>query len=162
MEDVETTRKRYRPRRIVTLFVGESAPSSGKFFYCGNTALKRYMEQALQSAGLAGDDDFLERFKAYGWYLDDLVLTPVNNLQKAERRKQCRDAQNSFAERIVNYRPQAIVPMLFSIKEIVKAAADEAGSNAPIYPVPFAGNGQQRRFFQEMARILPKLPREPG
>src|SRR5229473_704723 len=45
MEAVEATRARFRPERITTLFVGESAPDSG---------------------------DFFTRFKAYGWYLDDL------------------------------------------------------------------------------------------
>ena len=33
MEPVEVTCARYRPDRITTLFVGESAPSSGAFFY---------------------------------------------------------------------------------------------------------------------------------
>jgi hypothetical protein len=39
------------------------------------------VERALGEGG-----DFLERFKAYGWYLDDLVLIPVNRLEPAERR----------------------------------------------------------------------------
>jgi hypothetical protein len=49
--DTEAIRERYRPKRIMTLFVGESAPSSGKFFYRGNTALKRNMETAMKAAG---------------------------------------------------------------------------------------------------------------
>ena len=64
--DTELIRQSYRPSKIVTLFVGESAPKSGKFFYIGNTALKRYMEDAMKAASLGGHDDFLERFKSYG------------------------------------------------------------------------------------------------
>jgi ferredoxin-NADP reductase len=75
MDAVESVRKRYRPQQIMTLFVGESAPHGGQFFYFGNTGLTRYMKQAMEAAGLGGEDNFLERFKAYGWYLDDLVLT---------------------------------------------------------------------------------------
>ena len=77
-ESVETVRAHYRPKTILTLFIGESAPYSGDFFYFGNTALTGYMHKAMGAAGLGGAGDFLERFKSYGWYLDDLVLTPIN------------------------------------------------------------------------------------
>ena len=75
--NVEVTRARYRPDRITTLFIGEAAPAREAFFYYGNSALTRHMETAL------------EPFKAYGWYLNDLVLTPVDHLQKPERAAQC-------------------------------------------------------------------------
>src|SRR5262249_28972070 len=131
----------------------------GKFFYLGNTALKRHMQETMEAAGLSGSVDFLERFKSFRWYLDDLVLTPVNQLTPIERKAACLNAGKSLAERIVKYRPEAIVPLLYSIKDIVQDAARDAGSDAPCYPVPFAGMGQQNRFREEMARILPKLPR---
>ena len=54
----------------------------------------RYMQQATEAALGVGSGEFLDRFKAWGWFLDDLVLTPVNNLknqrsalQNAERHK---------------------------------------------------------------------------
>jgi hypothetical protein len=159
-ESVELFRQQNRPARILTLFVGESAPHSGKFFYLGNTALRRHMQEAIEAAKLGGFGDFLERFKSYGWYLDDLVLSPVNELTKVERKAACLNAQKSLAERIAKYRPEAIVPLLLSIKDVVQGAARDAGSTAPCYPVPFAGMGQQNRFRKEMARILPKLPRK--
>ncbi len=158
-KSVETVRASYRPKPILTLFVGESAPNSGDFFYYGNTALTGYMSKAMEAAGLGGDGDFLERFKAYGWYLDDLVLTPVNHLKRARRKKECRDAQSSMAARIKEYQPRAIVSLLLSIRDIVEAAAIDAGSNARLFAVPFAGMGQQLRFLEKMAHILPLLPR---
>jgi hypothetical protein len=88
-EAIEAVRARYRPNRITTLFVGESAPNSGAFFYCGNTAMLRNMQRAVEAA-IDGEGDFLERFKSYSWYLDDLVLTPVNQLRiHSERRAKC-------------------------------------------------------------------------
>jgi hypothetical protein len=39
MEPVEIIRTRYRPDRITTLFVGESAPASGAFFYHGDSTM---------------------------------------------------------------------------------------------------------------------------
>jgi hypothetical protein len=156
--NVEVTRTRYRPDRITTLFVGESAPASEAFFYYGNSALTRHMETALTANGLGGSGDFLERFKAYGWYLDDLVLTPVDHLQKAEREAQCIAAMNSLADRIAEYSPLAIVSLLLKIKGIVGSAAKLARSDAIQLAVPFPGHGQQARFQREMARILPRLP----
>jgi hypothetical protein len=118
------------------------------------TNLKRAVEQALGEGG-----DFLERFKAYGWYLDDLVLTPVNQLTRPERDAKCRDAQNGLAARIAEYRPLAIVSLMLGIKSIVDAAAIEAGNDAPRFAVPFPGVGQQGRFQTAMAQIIPTLPR---
>ena len=160
LEVVEGARKRFRPERITTLFVGESAPVSGDFFYFGNTALQRFMERAVEDA-LGKGDDFLEQFKGYGWYLDDLVLTPVNHLTRSERNAQCSAAQDNLAARIAKYRPLAIVSLLISIKSIVDAAAITAGSTAPRFAVPFPGMGQQTRFKIAMAQIIPELPRLP-
>ena len=110
--------------------------------------------------GIGGSDqDFLERFKKYGWFLDDLVLTPVNHLTKSERKAKRREAQNNLAERIAEYQPVAIVSLLLGIKDIVEAAAIAAGSSASRYAVPFPGNGHQSRFHAEMARIIPELPK---
>ncbi len=109
---------------------------------------------------LGGSGNFLDRFKALGWFLDDLVLTPVNNLKNpAERKAKCRAAQAGLADRIAEYRPLAIVTLLLSIKEIVEAAAIAAGSSAARYAVPFPGMGQQRRFLDAMERIVRHLPR---
>jgi hypothetical protein len=160
IKDAEAVRQRYRPKRITTLFVGESRPESGKFFYCGNTQLKRHMQEAMEAKGLGKNGDFLECFKAYGWYLDDLVLEPVDKLSKAEREKLCRDARSDLAARIKEYQPSAIVSLLRRIQVDVETAADEAEYNALRFAVPFPGNGQQNRFRNEMARILPQLPRE--
>jgi hypothetical protein len=158
MESVEAARARFRPERITTLFVGESAPASGNFFYYSNSALFRHMRRAVEHA-LGESDDFLKSFKSYGWYLDDLVLTPVNHLTKSQRKAKCLDAQNTLAHRIAAYQPEAIVSLLMVIKPLVDAAAKMAGSNAPRYAVPFPGMGQQARFQTVIACIIPKLPR---
>jgi hypothetical protein len=158
MEKVETIRKRFLPVRITTLFVGESAPHSGDFFYCGNTAMWSHVKRAVELA-FGKSDDFLKSFQAYGWYLDDLVLEPVNHLPKSQRIAKCLDAQNSLANRIAFYQPEAIVSLLKRIDPFVNAAAILAGSNATRYGVPFPGMGQQTRFQADMAAIIRKLPR---
>jgi hypothetical protein len=158
MEAIEATRMRFRPERITTLFVGESAPASGDFFYYANSAMLGHVRAAAELA-FGQSSDFLKSFKAYGWYLDDLVLEPVDKLSVTERKAKCLGAQNSLADRIADYQPLAIVTLLLSISNIVDAAAIAANCNAPRFAVPFPGMGNQKRFKEEMARILPRLPR---
>ncbi len=160
--DVEATRATYRPARITTLFVGESAPASGDFFYYGNNNMLRHMQRATETALGPSSGDFLDRFRAYGWFLDDLVLTPVDRLRPLERKAKCLGAMDSLRDRIAEYRPLAIVSVLMSIGTIVEGAAKAARSSAPLYCVPFPGMGQQTRFHNEMVAIMPRLPKEPG
>jgi hypothetical protein len=158
MNVVEETRERFRPERIATLFVGESAPLSGDFFYFGGNALLAHMQAAIESE-LGRTDDFLSTFKAYGWFLDDLVLTPVNQMVATKRKAVCRNAEAGLAKRISAYKPLAIVSLLKMIEGNVERAAIAVGSTAPRYVVPFPGMGQQLKFQSAMKVLLPKLPR---
>src|SRR5262249_45796575 len=137
--DVEATRIRYRPERITTLFVGESAPASGDFFYYGNTMMMRSVKRAMDAAGLRSDGDFFEYLKQLGWYLDDLVLTPVDKLAPSERQARCAASEPCLAERIAKYRPQAVVTLLKRIKPNVDAAMAAAGCSVPHHVLPFPG-----------------------
>lgn len=158
MDDIEAVRMRYRPKVITTLFIGESAPKNGTFFYCGENSL---LNQVRLTMKLQSEDapTFLEHFKNLGWYLDDLVLTPINKMRPSERRAKWVESENGLAQRIALYEPQAIVTLLLSIKAVVERAAHLAGSTAPRHYVPFPGNGQQARFRKAMSGIIGKLPR---
>jgi len=166
--EVVKKRLKYHPERIglpiKTLFVGESAPASGDFFYYCRSDLYRCMKAAMEAAGLGGNGDSLKHFQALGWYLDDLVLTPVNKgLSDSERKEACRVAQPCFAKRIAEYQPLAIVSLLLAerVKKSVYAAAAEACNSVDCYAVHFPGQGNQRRFLSDMENIILKLPRHP-
>jgi TDG/mug DNA glycosylase family protein len=111
MTSVEKARKDHRPRRITTLFIAESAPVGGTFFYYGNGHLGRYLQRSIEEV-LAGGGDFLERFKSYGWYLDELVPAPVDHLTPRERRAAHLGAAQDLQRRIAECRPLAIVCLL--------------------------------------------------
>jgi hypothetical protein len=152
--EIERLRLQYRPDRIAVLFVGEAPPASDGFFYRGNSGLTNFMRDAL--GGPSGDTEFLNWFRARGWYLDDLVTTPIESL--GNRRKLCREARTSLAARIAEYQPAAIVCLLKSISDDVEIAASKANSKAPLYAVPFAGQGHQTKFKEQIKRILTELP----
>ena len=153
MSNFESVRRSYRPRRIATLFVGESAPHGGTFFYNQNSGLFREIRKAFR-----GHTRFLDDFKRNGFYLDDLVLEPVNHLGPKDRRSLCRNAVSSFVDRLSDYNPKAIVVLLMSIRPMVLDAMRAAGLSCPVYCTPYPGFGNQPRFHKAMAEIIPNLP----
>ena len=153
MSNFENVRKSYRPRRITTLFVGESAPHGGTFFYNRNSGLFREIQKAFN-----GKELFLEDFRRNGFYLDDLVLEPVNHLERRDRISLCRESVSSLSKRLSSYKPQAVVILLCRIKPMVMGAMVEAGLSYQPHCTPYPGFGNQRRFHQAMAEIIPNLP----
>lgn len=152
---IEEARRRYRPSPIKVLFVGESPPAKGGFFYYGNNNLLRHMRRAV--GGPKDDAAFLESFCDRGWYLDDLVLEPIDDLQPSKRKQRREEAREGLAARIAEYRPLRIVALLRAIEADVSAASATAGSQARRYTVPFPGRFGVAAFLREMERILPDL-----
>ncbi|WP_263368398.1 hypothetical protein [Edaphobacter bradus] len=153
----EGTRASYRPDRITTLFVGESAPHGGTFFYNQDSGLFREIRKAFR-----GEARFLDNFKRNGFYLDDLVLEPVNHLEDKDRRSFCRKAVSSFAKRLRDYNPKAVVILLISIRPMVLKAMHEAGLSCQTFCTPYPGFGNQPRFHKAMTEIIPNLPVASG
>ena len=159
LEDrIARARECYRPARIAVLFVAETPPSTGKFFYFGKNNMLRQMQRVIEPS-ITDDKAFLESFKARGWYFDDLVLKPLRSpLTRSEREEICWSAKDSLADRIKIYRPRAIVSLLYSIRHIVECAATKAGAaEACFESVRFPGQGHERRFQEEMKPVLRKL-----
>jgi hypothetical protein len=154
--DREKLRHSFRPQRITALFVGESEPAGGTFFYKEDSVLYRSMKKSF------GDiTDFLPEFKANGFFLDDLVLYPINNMEGKVRVEHRRKSVPSLARRMIDYGPSAVVIVMCAIEEMVVDAMDEAGlSHVPHYVTPFPSfPNNKRRFQADMAKIIPNLPK---
>jgi hypothetical protein len=155
VSEVETIRRGFCPQRVTTLFVGESVPDGGTFFYQRNSQLYKYMKEAFD-----GGNDFLERFKANGYFLDDLIPVPVNNRTREERQRLGWESVPSLAERLCIYQPAMVVALMISIRPMVRDAMAKAGmSDRPFDATPFPGWGQRGPFKLKMAEIIPKLPK---
>ncbi len=157
--EIEMIRDHFKPRRITTLFVGESPPNSGKFFYCGDTILKRNFSSSVTRFRQFQSGDFLNNFEALRWYLDDLAHHPVDHLPPTKRKAQLRLAVPEVAKRIRAYSPDAIVIILKRIERFVREAATQAECRASIYALPFPANGHQAKFKQQMIELFPHLPK---
>lgn len=136
----EQLRRRYRPPRVRLLFVGESPPASGRFFYKRDSGLYRAMREVFESVDPAvNDETFLEVFQSSGCYLIDLCSEPVDRMPRALRRAACRAREQRLARTIVRLRPQMIVTMLSSIESNVSRAVARASWSGPWLKLPYPG-----------------------
>src|ERR1700678_3003819 len=150
-------RARYRPLKIKVLFVGEAPPPGGRFFYAGNSQMYRHLREALQSR-LGNPHDFLQAFKDRGYFLDDLVLEPFDQIPAKERAPILKQNIPRLAQRMTRYQPEIVITLLKRIDPYVQDAISRARADVKHYCVPSPGNGQQSNFRREMAEIPQLLP----
>lgn len=152
----ESIRRSFRPPRISVLFVGESRPVSGGFFYV-DSPMTGYMQRVFSSVfsiKFRSREEFLEFFKAKGCYLDDLSLAPVDNGSRRQRRLIVDAGIGPLALRIREYQPKFVVAVLKRIAVQVRKAAQQAEFRGPIEAVPFPGQSHQSAFVRELSAIL--------
>jgi hypothetical protein len=154
---LETLRKSFQPDCITTLFVGESAPDSGRFFYSGDSSLFHAMKRAFGSK-----ETFLGDFKKKGFYLDDLARMPINKLERRERSRRREEAVPELAKRLIEYKPKAVVVVMRAILPKVRQAMRMAGISYEPFCVPHPAFGNWTRFSNAMTEIIDDLPVADG
>lgn len=152
---MEKLRYEFKPNTVTVLFVGESRPDGKTFFYKRDSLLYHAMEECFSTKA-----NFLLEFQAKGFFLDDLVLHPVNHIKdKRNRTALRRKAVPSLAHRMAAYRPSAVVALMCAIEPMVRDAMNQAGlQDVPLYVTPFPNHWNRTRFKTTMAEIIPKLP----
>ncbi len=154
---VEKIRRSYLPDKVTILFVGESAPASGNFFYIGDS-LTKYTQRAFENAlGLEFYDhiDFLYWFRKMECYLDDLSHIPVNQMERLERENVLIDSIDSFSDRLTVYSPIIVIGILMKIQSYIIEAMERAEMQDVEYHfLPFPGFGNQNRYVAELTELL--------
>jgi hypothetical protein len=156
----ERLRESFRPPHIQLLFIGESPPASGRFFYSANSGLYRAMRMAFQRAGSTVDDkNFLAMFQERGCYLTDLCLEPVDHLGPDERRALRREGEKHLARQLKRFRPVIIGPVLRSIIRNVENAVSLAHWHGQIVQFPYPGRWSRDRetFIKALVPIIQRL-----
>src|SRR3982750_4461854 len=111
----EALRRTFLPQQVCLLFIGESPPASGRFFYSANSGLYRAMRSAFEAADARiTDDNFLSMFRAYGCYLTDLSHQPLDNLKPPQRRAMRTRGEAFLAGELRRLQPGMIAPVLRS------------------------------------------------
>jgi len=157
----EEIRKKYHPEKVQVLFIGESPPASGKFFYKGDSGLAQFTEQAFSNAykiTFSPNLIFLDCFKKAGCYLDDLCLYPINRInddcREIERIKGIKDLSN----RIGSEKPKAIITVINNIMNHVNEAIRLAKMDKikPIH-LPFPCRQNKERYVSGLTGEICKL-----
>ncbi len=127
MANTEDIGQSYKPAKINLLFVAESPPKGGTFFYFRNSNLYFAIKEAFGRTFRKFDDiEFLEFFKEQGCYLEDLCLIPVNGLSKSKRNKERFKGIEPLAQRIKEHKPKGIVILMKGITAEVITAIEKS------------------------------------
>ena len=143
------------------LFIGESPPKQGTFFYCGDSNLYNYTKEAFEQAferQWVESEDFLTFFKESGCYLVDLCDEPVNHLPRPVRKLKRQEGIPHLAREIAQAKAVAHVVVMKDIDEHVLAAVHHSGSSPETRStLPFPAQGNQRRYVDELTEVLGEL-----
>lgn len=156
-EPRERLRARYRPSDIVVLFVGESAPAGGSFFYQANSNLFSATREACDVAfgGVPEGREFLRWFKDQGLWLYDLAEGPVNRQRGRPRKLAVSAGVAMLAELIGDAEPDFVIAVKTSIEADVRQAAERAGiSGNRVLILPFPLYQWREVYVRELARFL--------
>ena len=156
--DREKVRLQYRPETVSVLFVGESPPVSGRFFYFGSGIVFSSTQRAFSNAWTCSfetPDRFLRSFADAGCFLEDLSHSPVDGLPPHERERALEECVKSFAQRLRSISPKFVVVFLKKIAPLVERAAALAGfPHEQIHVLPFPGNGHQNKYVSALTALL--------
>lgn len=150
----EATRHAYLPQQLRVLFIGESPPTDGTFFYDANSILFTATREAFTNAmpALAAETDFLQVFREAGCYLEDLSLLPIDKLPDGEKRRARTAAIPDLARRLTGMMPSEIVVVVKGILPHAKQALAEAGiHNVALHALPFPGQWWRSQYIDDLA-----------
>ncbi len=156
-ESLEQKRQRYRPQEVRGLFIGESPPANGTFFYSGDSILARHTREAFEAAFGAYSDmpAFLAGFRDCGCFLVDLCETPVNRLPDSQRRDAREAGLPGLVDALRGLRPEFVAVVMAGIEEDVMKALRAAGLlDVETYVLPFPVRGRQRDYVGLLADVL--------
>jgi hypothetical protein len=132
------------------LFIGESPPASGRFFYQADSGLYRAIRDTFRAAfpALPGDD-FLHSFQNLGCYLVDLCGKPVDRLNSEKRKQACRDGEVRLARTLRQLRPKTVITVIRSISANVRRAQARANWKGLNVELPYPGRWKEHRIVFE-------------
>jgi hypothetical protein len=153
----ERLRRSFHPKKVRILFVGESPPASGRFFYQADSGLYRATREAfLKAFPELRERDFLESFRSLGCYLVDLCERPVDRLQPKARRQACLAGEPNLSKTFRTLRPQAAIVVIRSIGRNVRRSERRANWSGRHVELPYPGRWIHHRtaFIQQLVPIL--------
>ena len=163
-------RNKYKPRNIGVLFIAESPPSSGGYFYAEKTIGKDHLFRETMKALEFWPNDrpmrkgydkrsMLNEFRSLGFFLIDTCEFPVDKLQPRERRLSTIRGGLTLPGRVEALCPDRILIVKKTVFKPVIRALSETGFAGRVLnkePLPFPSHGNQKKYRTMLRRLLKK------
>ncbi|HZY94439.1 MAG TPA: hypothetical protein VFE98_06195 [Candidatus Bathyarchaeia archaeon] len=161
-------REKYMPVKVRVLFVAESPPNSGSFFYFRRTnGRDNLFRETMRALGFwkigvpmrknMDKTGLLGKFRSRGFYLIDVCGTPVDKLPAKLRSKRVEQGLEPLLEQVKRLGPSRILVVKVSIYYKVKAALAAAGFASRIVnrgPILFPSHGNQGKYRRQLRNYL--------
>ena len=157
-------RNKHLPEELKLIFILESPPASGKYFYDETGKISEPLFHEIMKAinyKPANKKDGLTFFKSRGFFLVDATYNPVNKLNEKERNDTIISDFTKLVADLENLCSANKVPMLLVKANVCRLLEKDLLSkgfnviNRGII-IPFPSSGQQKRFHIEIEKILNK------
>lgn len=164
----ERLRHSYKPSKIRFLFIAESPPNSGGFFYNPKTigrdslfaetmrTLRLWPENKTMSKGF-DKRPLLKRFQSMKYYLLDSSQTPVDKLGFRERNRKVRGEIPRLIREIKKLKPDKIVLVKKNVFQIVGPALVKEDFAVRVLNktfLAFPSHGNQLKYRRHLRRLL--------
>ena len=153
-EKFEKKRNDFKPSKTKILFVGESRPSGGTFFYDKNSDLYRYTKKSFENVGI---DFSLAKFKEMECWLYDVCKEPIDFIKSnSAKRKIIEKYIPDLIKIIKTLSPKYIIVVKKTCMEKVFSSILEIGysENSDAFNTSFPSCGNQKKYVNELTRIL--------
>jgi hypothetical protein len=157
-------RNDYVPENLRTVFVLESPPKSGEYFYNSNGRVTEQLFSAMMrvlrlsvSSKAAG----LRAFQRRGFIVVDASYEPVNGLPDKAREKKILESFPSLVSDLISLDPAKSVPLVVvkaNICRLLKPRLSREGFTiANSEDIPFPGTGRQKEFHERVELVLSRI-----
>lgn len=171
VESFRAARDQYRPNKVKLLWIAESPPTSGSYFYFQKTTGKDHLfRETMTAVGLwpaketmkkgVDKQSMLESFQLRGFFLIDTCAVPVDKLKDRERKRAILEGTSGVVELVSELNPNGIIIVKSNIYDPVKRALESIGFAGKILnrkPLPFPSHGRQQSYRKRISDILRKL-----
>ena len=160
-DDYLNMRNRYHPNNLRHIFILESPPDSGRYFYdeCGK--ISEFLFKAMMkfiNCTPTNKKEGLEYFQKCGYLLVDATYRQVNNLTDSERDKIIREDFDLLLEDLIYINPEKKIPLILvkaNICEILEPLLNDNGFNVlnNNEQVNFPSHGHQNCFHEMLSKF---------
>ena len=161
-EQYLSLRKKYLTEKLKIIFVLESPPASGLYFYDENGKTTEPLFAAMMKLldfSAKNKKEGLELFQKEGYVIVDATYEPVNRLKGKQRNDVILRDFDALIEDLEKISPGKQVPIILvkaNICRLLEARLEQHGFNVENkgIVVPFPSTGQQKKFHEEIGKFF--------